>query len=69
MNMLIMIKKIQFLLYPRYYAEACNEWRGSDGRVAKASASGAVDSGLISSRVKPMPLNLVFTVSLLDAQH
>ena len=50
-------------------AEACNEWRSSYGRVARASASGTVDSGLISSRVKPMPLNLVFTASLLDAQH
>ena len=29
----------------------------------------AVDSGLISSRVKPMTLKLVFTASLLDAQH
>ena len=28
----------------------------------------AVDSGLISSRVKPMTLKLVFTASLLDAQ-
>ena len=37
--------------------------------MARASASGAVDSGLISSRVKPMTLKLVFTASLLDAQH
>ena len=35
----------------------------------RASVSGAVDSGLISSRVKPMTLKLVFTASLLDAQH
>ena len=41
----------------------------SDGRVVKASASGAVDLGLIPSRVKPMTLKLVFTASLLDAQH
>ena len=41
----------------------------SDGRVVRASASGAVDSGLIPSRVKPMTLKLVFTASLLDAQH
>ena len=38
------------------------EWYG-------ASASGAVDSGLIPSRVKPMTLKSVFTASLLDAQH
>ena len=50
MNMLILIKKIK----SNYYAEACNEWRSSDGRVAEASASGAVDSGWITSRVKPM---------------
>ena len=38
------------------------EWYG-------ASASGAVDLGLIPSRVKPMTLKLVFTASLLDAQR
>ena len=41
----------------------------SDGRVVSVSASGAVDSALIPSRVKPMTLKLVFTASLLDAQH
>ena len=38
-------------------------------RVVRASASAAVDLGLISSRVKPMTLKLVFTASLLDALH
>ena len=38
------------------------EWYG-------ASVSWAVDSGLIPSRVEPMTLKLVFTASLLDAQH
>ena len=33
------------------------------------SASVAVDLGLIPSRVKPMTLKLVFTASLLVAQH
>ena len=37
--------------------------------MVRASAFGAVDSGLIPSRVIPMALKLVFTVSLLDAQH
>ena len=41
----------------------------SAGRVVRASASGAVDSGLILSQVKPITLKLVFTASLLDAQH
>ena len=41
----------------------------SDGRVVRASASGAVDLGLIPIRVKPMTLKLVFTASLLDDQH
>ena len=41
----------------------------SDGRVVKASTSGAVDSGFIKNRVKPTTLKLVFTVSRLDAQH
>ena len=35
----------------------------------RASISGAVDSGLILSLVKPMTVKLVFTTSLLDAQH
>ena len=37
----------------------------SDGR---ESAFGAAMSGLISSRVKPMTLKLVFTASLLDVR-
>ena len=40
-----------------------------DGRVVRASALAAVDLGLIPSWVKPMTLKLVFTASLLDAQH
>ena len=35
----------------------------------RASASAPVVSGLIPSRVKLMTLKLVFTASLLDAQH
>ena len=41
----------------------------SDGRVVRASASGAVDLGLIPSRVKPMTLKLVFAASQLDVPH
>ena len=41
----------------------------SDARMVRASASRAVGLGLISSPVKPMTLKLVFTASLLDAQH
>ena len=41
----------------------------SDGQVVRASASVAVDSDLIPSRVKPVTLALVFAASLLDAQH
>ena len=44
-------------------------FNSSDDRVVKASASGAGDSGLIPSRVKPMTLKLVFTASLLDDHH
>ena len=33
------------------------------------SASGGVDTGLISSWVKPMTLKLVFTAFLFDVQH
>ena len=42
-------------------------YNSSDGRVV--TASGAVDPGLIPSRVKPITLKLIFTASLLDAQH
>ena len=44
-------------------------YNSSDGRVVSTFATGAVDSGLIPSRVKPMTLKLVFTTSLFDAQH
>ena len=37
--------------------------------MVRASASGAVDSGLIPSRVKAMTLKFVFTASPLNAQH
>ena len=37
--------------------------------MVRASASEAVDSGLLPSRVKPMTLKFVFTASLLDVQH
>ena len=50
----------------------CNEVQlDIDDRISVvgASSSGAVDSGLIPSRVKPTTLKLVFTASLLDAQH
>ena len=35
----------------------------------RASAFALVDSVLISRRIKPMTFKLVFTASLLDAQH
>ena len=41
----------------------------SDGRVVRASASRAVDLGVISSLVKPMTLRWVFPAFLLDALH
>ena len=41
----------------------------SDGRVVRASASGAVNAGWIPSRVKPVTLKLVFIAFLLDAQY
>ena len=40
-----------------------------DGQVVRASASRAVDSGLIPSRIKPMTFKLFFSVSPLEAQH
>ena len=41
----------------------------SDGRMVRASVSGAVDSGLVPSRLKPMALKLILTAFLLDVQH
>ena len=41
----------------------------SNGLVVRASAGRAVDLGLVPSRVIPMTFKLVFTASLLDAQH
>ena len=35
----------------------------------RAFAFRVVDSGLIPSRIKPMTLKLVFTASLVDAEH
>ena len=43
--------------------------KGEDDRVVRASASGAVGSGLIPSRVKLMTLKLLFTASQLDTQR
>ena len=37
--------------------------------MVRASASGAVDLGLIPNQVKPMTVKLIFTASLLDARH
>ena len=44
-------------------------YNSSNGRVVRASFSGAIDSGLIPSRVKLMTLKLLFAASLRDAQH
>ena len=41
----------------------------SVGKVVKAFAFGAVDSSLITSRIKPITLKLAFAASLLDARH
>ena len=46
-----------------------SKFNSSDGRVVRASVCGAVGSGLITSRVKPITLKLVVTASLLDAEH
>ena len=43
--------------------------RCNKNRVAIESASIAVDSGLIPSRVIPLTVKLKFTASMLDAQH
>ena len=59
------------LLFQRYIFRRYNKnhQESSDGRVVRASASAAVDRGLIPSLVIPVTLKLPFTVSLLDAQH
>ena len=67
-------KKFWDLLYnesrPEVRKSAADvEVNSSDGRVVRASAFGAANLVLISSRAKPMILTLVFTASLLNAQH
>ena len=57
------------MLYEWQPIRPSGSFNSSDGRVDRASASEAVDSGSIPSRVKPMTLKLVFTASLLDVQH
>ena len=49
------------------YIERHTTFDCSDGRVVRAFAPAAVDSGLISSRAKPTTVQLVFTASLFDA--
>ena len=44
-------------------------FKRSDGRMVEGSTSQAVDFGFIPGWVKPMTLKLVFTASMLDAQH
>ena len=46
-----------------------NAFNSSDSRLVRAPASGAAELGLIPSQDKPMTLTLVFTASVLDAQH
>ena len=50
------------------YFDLLKGLNSADDQVVRASASGVVNSGLITSRVKPMTLKLLFTVSMLDAQ-
>ena len=54
------------LISIHFYHTNCNS---SEYRMVRASASGAIDSGLTPSRAKPMTLELAYTASLLDAQH
>ena len=58
-----------FYCEDHYFVALIECLNSSDGRVVRASASGAVDSGVMTSRVKPMTLKLVFTAALLDVQH
>ena len=51
------------------FGQTLLKFNSSDGQVVRASALGAVDLGLIPSRVIPMILKLVFIASLFDAQH
>ena len=64
------ISKYTRLHVTQSYGGQCDSTFNSfNGRVVRASASGAVDLGFIPSRVKPMTLKLVFTGSMLDVEH
>ena len=64
-----------FKAYPKIFANCCADELHCGmkllclRKMVRAFTSGAVDLSLIPSRVKPMTLKLVFTASLLDAQH
>ena len=65
---------VLFKAQPYHQIAACQknlvaQLHSIDGQMVRAPAYRAVDSGLIPSRVKPMTFKLVFTASLLDAQH
>ena len=47
----------------------CQHLKWPNGKRVRALSSGNECSGLIPSLVKPITLKLVFTASLLDAQH
>ena len=54
---------------PLMYTTASATVASSDGRVVRAFASGAVDLGVIPSRVTPTTFKWVVTVFLLDVEH
>ena len=65
-NLLACFTQCLLSFYPPAFVYPQNS---SNGRMVRASASGAVHWGLIPSRVKPMTIKLVFIASLLDVQH
>ena len=63
---------MHYAAHHEYEYDGASSWfliLTTDGRVVRASVSVAVDLDLIMSQIKPMTLKLVFTASLLDAQH
>ena len=60
-----LFRSVDFLKHLKGAKEEQLRWESGKG----SSASEAASSDLIPSRVKPMTSKLVFTASLLDAQH
>ena len=67
--MVVRVYRKIFVYLTTFSLSRSSFFNSSNGRVVRASACGAVDSGLIPESDQTNALDLVFTASLLDVQH